>query len=228
MPEPAPPTIAVHLRYFAVVRERLGRDAETVTQPHGATVADLCAELGRRHPALVALLPHLRVARNLDFVDGDAQLANDDEVALIPPVAGGTAPRARLTQDPLDPTAIEAQVRSSRHGAVVTFVGVVRDHSQGRAVSYLEYEVYPDMALAKLESILSEVDERWPEVRSAVTHRYGRLDIGDAAVVVVVAAPHRKDAFAACAYVIDRIKEVVPIWKREVGPDGESWVGMGS
>lgn len=228
MTEPAPDTIAIHLRYFAVVRERLGCEAETVTQQRGATIGDLCAELTQRHPALAALLPHLRIARNLDFVDGTTPLEHGDEVALIPPVAGGTDPRASLTESPLEPSALEERVRTPQHGAVVTFVGIVRDHSQGRAVSYLEYEVYPDMALAKLSSILGEADERWPDVRSAVSHRYGRLDIGDAAVVVVAASPHRKDAFAACAYIIDRIKEVVPIWKREVGPDGEAWVGMGS
>jgi MoaE-MoaD fusion protein len=217
----------VELKYFAVVRERVGCSEETLELPGGATVADLWSALEQRYDALRALRPHVRVAVNMEFA-GDAEaLREGDEIALIPPVAGGIA-RARLTDAPLDPQALARRVRQDQHGALVTFVGVVRNTHLGREVSYLEYEAYGDMATRKLEEILAECDARWPGCQVAVEHRTGRLEIGEAAVVIAVASPHRKDAFHACEHVIDRIKQDVPIWKREVGPDGSSWVGMGS
>ena len=149
------------------------------------------------------------------------------EVGLIPPVAGG-APRVGLGEDVLDAAAVARTVSRAEAGAVVVFEGVVRNHAQGRAVSYLEYEVYPEMALAKLRQVIAEVESEFPECACAIHHRFGRLEVGECAVVIAVSSAHRAPAFAACARAIDRIKEIVPIWKREVGPDGESWVGMGS
>ena len=219
--------IEVSIRYFAIVREKLGCDTETVSLASPASVDDLHRELASRHPILDKLRRHLRTAVNMEFVGDDHPLNQGDEIGLIPPVAGGSG-RARLLKEPLDPARLGAQVLDDTRGALATFVGVVRNHNKGHAVSYLEYEVYPEMAEAKLEAICREVDEAWPMCAVAVEHRYGRLEIGDAAVVIAVASPHRKQAFLACEHVIERIKEDVPIWKREVGPDGESWVGMGS
>ena len=133
-----------------------------------------------------------------------------------------------LSSEPLDMQELVGRVRRDEHGAVATFLGVVRNRSRGRDVSFLEYEAYESMALAKLEQIADEVSERWPGCRIVVTHRVGRLEVGDAAVAIAASAPHRKEAFRACEYMIDRIKEIVPIWKKEVGPDGSEWVGMGS
>jgi molybdopterin synthase catalytic subunit len=154
-------------------------------------------------------------------------LTDGDEVALIPPVAGG-ASRCALTTAALEPRRVEALVERPNAGAVTTFAGVVRNHSQGRAVEFLVYEVYERMALAKLEEVAAHVEDSYDDVRVAVHHRHGKLFVGDTAVVIAVSSPHRADAFAACAQTIDRIKEVVPIWKKEVGPEGEEWVGFGS
>jgi molybdopterin synthase catalytic subunit len=220
-------SISVGVRYFALVKERLGIDRETVSMPASARLGDVLELLVARHPQLALLLPHLRVAVNLEFVSKEHVVHAGDEIALIPPVSGG-APRARLVSRSLDVDALAAEVRRDSDGALVTFVGVVRNHSQGKAVAHLEYEAYAEMAEAKLEAICREVDERWPAARVAVEHRVGRLEIGQAAVAIAVASAHRQEAFRACEWMIERIKQDVPIWKREVGPDGAFWVGMGS
>jgi molybdopterin converting factor subunit 1 len=217
----------VQVLYFAILRERLGLEREAVTLEAPATVASLWAALEARHPALEGLRPHLRVAVNEEFTWEDAALGEGDEVALIPPVAGG-APRCWLQAEPLDAAQIEALVARPAAGAIVTFRGAVRDLAHGRAVEYLEYEVYPSMAQRRLEEIAQEVEARWPDARAAIVHRYGRLQVGEDAVVIAVSHPHRAEAFEGCRHAIERIKEIVPIWKKEVGPDGASWVGFGS
>ena len=217
----------VTVRYFAAVRELLGARDETIVVETTTTVAAFFAGLAQRHPELGRLKKHLRIAVNLEFAEDTDPVRPGDEVALIPPVAGGND-AVQLCEEALDEAAVAQMVASPRHGAVVTFVGVVRDHSQGRDVSYLEYEAYPEMVVGKLQQIRDEAGAKWPECQVAVHHRVGRLRIGDAAVVIAAGSPHRADAFAACQYTIDRIKEIVPIWKREVGPDGSEWVGMGS
>ncbi|MBI2865977.1 MAG: molybdenum cofactor biosynthesis protein MoaE [Chloroflexi bacterium] len=130
-----------------------------------------------------------------------------------------------VSHKPLDPQLLMERTARSRDGAVVTFVGLVRDHSEGRRVRYLEYEAYKEMAEAKLRQIVDEVRERWDLEDVSIVHRLGRLQVGEASLVIVVASPHRRPAFEACAYAVDRIKEVVPIWKKEVWEDGERWVG---
>jgi len=129
-----------------------------------------------------------------------------------------------LTEEPLDPGQVIQQVRHAGSGAVVVFLGTVRDEDQGRRVRYLEYEAYRSMAEKEMEGVGDEALTRWPSVRIAMRHRIGRLAVGDVALVIAVSAPHRSDAFEACRYAIDRIKEVVPIWKKEVWEDGEAWL----
>ena len=118
-----------------------------------------------------------------------------------------------------------AAVRRSGSGGIVTFTGTVRDVSEGKQVSFLEYEAYEPMAIAKLEQVVEETRSRWPVQAIAIQHRIGKLEIGEDAVVIAVACPHRAEAFAACKYAIDRLKEIVPIWKKEHGESGEVWVG---
>lgn len=131
-----------------------------------------------------------------------------------------------LTRDPLDEQAITATVCSHQNGGVVTFLGVTRNQTDGRKVLRLEYEAYPGMAEKMLEQISLEVKNKWEFTECSIAHRFGRLEIGEVSLVVAVGAPHRAEAFAACAYVVDRIKENVPIWKKEFFADGETWVGM--
>jgi molybdopterin synthase catalytic subunit len=135
----------------------------------------------------------------------------------------------KITTDPIDVEALYRAVLRDRDGAVVTFCGVVRECSDsGRAVRYLEYEAYPEMAEAQMRAIGAEIKRRWDIDDVAMVHRIGRLEIGEASVVIAVAAPHRGEAFDACEYAIDTLKATVPIWKKEVFADGEVWVGLQS
>lgn len=133
----------------------------------------------------------------------------------------------RITEDRLNDAAIRALVRgvtSSGDGGVVTFEGVVRDNARGKRIRYLVYDAYQEMAEQQMASIVAEVQSRWQTENIAIVHRIGRLEIGECSVVVVVACPHRAEAFEACRYAIDTLKSTVPIWKKEVAEDGEEWV----
>lgn len=146
----------------------------------------------------------------------------------------GSCPRSveggvfRITTDPLSVQGIVSAVTQRTCGAVATFIGVVREVSRGRQVSYLEYEAYPEMAIAKMHQIEEEVRDKWEIEEMAIHHRVGHLGISETSVVIAVSAPHRQQALEACAYAIERLKQIVPIWKREVSPDGSYWIGMGS
>lgn len=130
-----------------------------------------------------------------------------------------------LTHEPLSVERCIEAVRGPGSGGIVTFIGSVRDMSEGKQVDFLEYEAYEEMALPKLQQLITEASGRWPVRAMAIQHRLGRLGIGDDAVVIAVACPHRAEAFEACRYAIDRLKEIVPIWKKEHGDDGSIWVG---
>lgn len=133
-------------------------------------------------------------------------------------------PIITITPEPLDRAALVAAVTHSSVGGIVIFEGVVRDNARGKQVRYLEYDVYPEMAVVKIREIIAEAEQRWGTERVAVAHRVGRLEIGEASVIIVVAAPHRSEAFDACRYIIDTLKATVPIWKKEVATNGEEWV----
>jgi len=217
----------VEVLFFAAARERAERDSDHVPWTEDLTLGALVTHLVTAYPALAPLLPYLRLALNEAFVaDLEHPLAAGDVVALIPPVSGGRG-RVALTDEPLDPRAVEAEVEGPDRGGVVTFTGRVRDHTGEHGVERLEYEAYRSMALKVMQSILDETEGKFTGVRLAIHHRLGVLAIGQAAVVIAAAAPHRAAAFEACAYAIDRLKEDVPIFKREVRTDGSVWVGLG-
>lgn len=218
----------IHVRYFAYYREQLGRGDEWVDLPEGADVATLWRRCTAEHPRLTGLWDATAVAINGAYAGRDAALRDGDEVAFLPPVSGG-ARRCRLTDEPIDVGALEREVHAPRYGAVVVFSGIVRETSPaGKTVQYLEYEAYAGMAEAEMERIAEELERRWAGCTVAVVHRVGRLEIGEASVAIAVATPHRAAAFEACRYAIDRLKETVPIWKKEVFADGSQWVGMGA
>ncbi len=133
-------------------------------------------------------------------------------------------PVIMITHEPLDRAALVAAVADTSVGGIVVFEGVVRNNARGKQVRYLEYDVYPEMAIAQIREIVAEAEKRWGAERVAVVHRVGRLEIGEASVIVVVATPHRGEAFEACRYIIDTLKTTVPIWKKEVATNGEEWV----
>jgi len=219
--------IAVRARFFARLREQAGTDSESVEVERGSTVADVYDALRKAHPALDPNRESVRVAVNQEFGDWDVIVAAGDEVAFIPPVSGGTHAVGvlfELTTDPLDARRIEATVAHKGAGAICTFTGIVRDTSRGRSVTHLEYEAYAEMATAEMRKIAAEIAQRWPEARVAMAHRTGRLEIGEASVVVSVSCPHRAEAIDACRWGIDRLKESVPIWKKEHADDGTYWI----
>jgi len=225
-PDPARP-VRVTVRCFAAVREALGRDCLAVDLPAGATVADLRGELGKTAPALLRL--PLAFAVNRAYATAATELRSGDEVALIPPISGGSEPpfRFMLQHAPLDPRALEQECRTDRDGAVVTFAGVTRDHNDGAAVESLAYEAYAEMATALVAAIFADAQRQFAITRARIVHRLGPVPIGEAAVVVVVSAAHRGPAFDACRYLMDRVKHEVPIWKREQlrQGGGSRWVG---
>lgn len=216
----------ITVRYFAIARERVKAALETIELADSATVSTLRDALATKHPTLAPLFPQLRFALNEEFVALDTSLHDGCEVALIPPVAGG-APLFRVQSAPLSLDEVVRAVSRESQGGLVTFTGAVRDHSKGVAVTQLEYEAYVPMAEKKLAEIGAEARVKWPGTDVAVLHRVGTLKPGELAVVIAVSAPHRKEAFRACEYVIDRLKEDVPIWKKEFTADGQVWVGLG-
>lgn len=213
---------------FAVCREKAGTDRAEIELVHPEPrVRHVLEALTGRFPPLALVLPVVRVAVNQAFVTPDAPVAADDEIALIPPVSGGSTSVA-LRDAPVSVEEVERAVRHGGAGAVVSFTGTVRDHTGSHEVVALEYEAYREMAERVLRQIGDEIRAEWPGARLAVLHRVGRLEVGEVSVVIAVSSPHRADAFAACRRVIERLKEDVPIWKREIRRDGSVWVGVGS
>jgi molybdopterin synthase catalytic subunit len=208
----------VKVRLFAGLRERAGwgeREVEGVTR-----VEDVWPALSLG-PEPAGLL----YAVNKEYVQREQELAEGDEVALIPPVSGGSF---RLSAEPLSLDAVVDEVRSDRAGAIATFVGTTRVESRGRTVEHLDYEAYEGMAEQMMAAIAAALKERYDVCEIAIHHRTGRVEIGDASVVIAVSAPHRQDALAACKDAIDTLKQQVPLWKKEVYEGGEEWIGRGS
>ncbi len=216
--------ITVHL--FASLAETAGTRHVQIEDVAVPTTAGLLGEaVLRRFPALRGMAGSIIYAVNAEYVSADYPVQSGDEVALIPPVSGGAAPPAFLvTPDPLDLETLFRLVLRASSGAVAHFVGVVRDNNLGRRVAYLEYDAYPAMATKLLQQIEAEVRERWEIDAIAMHHRTGRLEIGEASVAIAVSAPHRGEAIEACHYAIDRLKQIVPVWKKEVWVDGAHWV----
>ena len=212
------------VRLFASVREAVGEQSLALDLPEGATVSILTQELHARFPQIRELPPAL-VSVNYEYVGEEHPLHEGDQVAIIPPVSGGSGPQFDITEGELTAESVSDLVRSPECGAITVFLGTARRTSRGREVEYLEYEAYPEMAIRKLQQIAEEVVERWDTDRIAVRHRVGRVELGEASVAIAVATEHRAEGFAACKYVIDRLKEIVPIWKKEVWVGGGEWIG---
>jgi molybdopterin synthase catalytic subunit len=218
--------VKVRVRLFGSLREQAGQAMlEMVLEP-GATAADLRDRLALDYPLVGTLGQRLAVSINLEHASYNDVLREGDEVALLPPVAGGSGgpQQCTISDSALDESEVARRVMGDDAGGLVTFVGAVRDHSRGHSIKFLEYEAYPEMAEREMQKIADEAAERWPGTRVAIAHRIGHLEIGDAAVVIAAASPHRAAAFEACRFAIDTLKQTVPIWKKEVATDGEYWV----
>jgi molybdopterin synthase catalytic subunit len=208
---------------FASAGEVLGSTESSVDLPADSTLDDLRRQLTKLHPALDDLWPRLAVAVDGVLSNQNLILAEGNEVALLPPVSGGQpAPRVRVDEAPIDAAQLQRIVAATGCGAVVLFLGTVRDHHQGRAVAALSYSAYRSMAESVLEAIVDELEAMAPATQIAIHHRIGNLRPGESSVGIAVAAPHRRPAFELSRLALERLKREVPVWKREHYTDGEA------
>jgi molybdopterin synthase catalytic subunit/molybdopterin converting factor small subunit len=210
--------VKVTVRLFAGLRERAGWSRREFTDVTRVRDVWEKLELGAEPPGLL-------YAVNREYAAGDRKLSDGDEVALIPPVSGGAF---RLSKGPLSLEAAVDEVRSDEAGAIATFTGTTRVHSRDRTVRHLDYDAYEEMAEQVMARIAADLKNRYDILEIAIHHRTGRVEIGEASVVIAVSAKHRQDALAACKDAIDTLKEQVPLWKKEVYEGGEEWIGRGS
>ena len=218
----------VSLRLFASLRDLLGEGELRVELKQGANIDDLKQHLIDNYPAIKPAINSVVFAIDDEYVRFDARLSEGSEVALIPPVSGGSSATLdlfRVTHDALDGQMLADLVRRDDAGAIALFYGVVRNHNEGKTVSHLEYEAHESMALRKLAEVAQMTKSQFPEIAAVgAWHRIGSLKIGDASLLVAVSSAHRREAFDSCHWAVDRIKETVPVWKKEYGPDGSFWL----
>ena len=217
----------ITVRLFAAYREAVGSSVVEVPLEDGAGGPALWTALVARFPALASLPAPSGYAVNDEYVRDLRTLKESDRVALIPPVSGGEEHRTviALTESPISVDRVLRDAAHPRAGAVVLFMGTVRDNARGRRVHHLTYEAYEALARREMERIAGMIAERWPVTRIVIVHRTGRLEVGDISVAIGVSAPHRTEAFEAGRFAIDTLKTTVPIWKKEVWEGGEAWVG---
>ena len=221
----------IEVRLFARYREAAGRDRVELDLPEGGTVETAWQAVSTRFPTLGQYRPFTLFALRNDYVSPDHRLGDGDELCLFPPVSGGSGEPdwIEVVSEPLSERAMMETVGHSAAGAIALFSGVVRDQTGGRRVKFLEYEAHAPMALTKMREIAAAIRSRWPStIRVAMAHRLGRLEIGESSVMIAVSSPHRREAFEACHFAIDTLKETVPVWKKEHFEDGEVWVGLQS
>jgi molybdopterin synthase catalytic subunit len=238
--------VRVQVLFFGMLKDITGNPQQQLELEPGSLLHAVFDHYAAEFPRLRDMAGSIVIAHNRQFADRKTPLQDGDEVALLPPVSGGSTPVNpsqvltaspylhqihdpeghffALTRQAIDDRAIREQLLGGRDGAVVTFEGVVRDNSQGRRTRYLDYECYEAMAIQVMANIGREIAASYSISRIAMVHRLGRMEIGEASVVVVVTAPHRKAAFEAALEGINRLKRTVPIWKKEYFEDGEIWV----
>ena len=225
----------INVIFFASLVEVIGTRRVTLELSHGSTVADALHLLEVDHPRVKSYRSVLLTALNDEYVETSSLLSDNDELAVFPPVSGGQVDLPaltvclpsqfyQLTREPIEANKIAHNLLRGENGAVCVFEGVVRNNSKGRATRYLNYEANEAMALKKLREIGESLRKMWPIDSIAMVHRLGKMDIGETAVTVIVTSAHRRPAFDACHYAIDRLKKIVPVWKKEVFEDGEMWV----
>ena len=215
--------------FFGILKEFVGKAADVIDVPEGASVRDVLAHYEALTPRLQESLPSLALAVNQEYAGPDTRLRPDDELAVLPPVSGGapdqagSEPRATLVRDVIDTRRILAGLKRGEDGAALVFEGVVRNQTRGRKTLYLDYEAYEEMALKQMESLAVQALQQFQIRDVAIVHRLGRLEIGETSVLIAVASAHRAAAFDACRWLIDTLKRTVPIWKKEHFEDGAVW-----
>ena len=218
----------VKVLFFGVLKEMAGRASESLELPENATLADLLSRYERDVPKLKQFLPSIALSINEEYAAPSARLKPGDEVALLPPVSGGSTPepaQVAIVRNKIDVAGLAEKIRRHEDGAVAVFEGVVRNQTRGRKTLYLDYEGYEPMALKQLRELATQALDKYPVRDLAIVHRLGRLELGETSVAIVVASAHRGAAFDACRWIIDTLKKTVPIWKKEYFEGGELWVG---
>jgi molybdopterin converting factor subunit 1 len=228
----------VRVLFFGILKDIVGKPADVVDLPEGASVRDVLARYESQIPRLKESLASLALAVNQQYAGPDTILKSDDEVALLPPVSGGapdgageTPPRqpagrrryASIVREAIDPRRVVASLKRGEDGAALVFEGIVRNQTRGRKTLYLDYEAYEEMALQQMESLANQALRQFQIRDAALVHRLGRLEIGETSVLIAVASAHRAAAFDACRWLIDTLKRTVPIWKKEHFEDGAVW-----
>jgi len=217
--------VSIKVKFFGQCRELARTSDWSLRVPAQSTVQAALEVVSRCFTELSKLSPRLLVAVNEEYATPEQILNDGDILAIFPPVSGGQSEDIfELTHRPLDRRELVDRLLRGAAGAVVTFEGVVREHNQGRRVLYLEYEAYEEMAVKTLQQIGQEIHERWPIDRIGILHRLGRLNVGESSVIIAVTSAHRAAAFEACQYAINRLKKLVPLWKREYFENGGVWV----
>lgn len=219
----------VSVHYYAAAKELAGCESSTFEfAPTSVPQTELRSAVIGRFPSLAAFLERMRLAVNGDFVDASRSLQDGDRVDVLPPVAGGSPiVLCRIGDQEISLDEVRKSVEHPGAGGICIFHGVVRDHADGKQVSRLDYEAHESLAEKEMKRVLEGVVVEHPGVRLAAVHRVGTLGIGDVAVCVAASAAHRQDAFAACRKALDRIKETVPLWKKEWAQDGDAhWVNL--
>jgi molybdopterin synthase catalytic subunit len=218
-----------------MLKDIVGQSQDDLEMPPGGVLQSVFDHYASRFPRLREMSTSIVLARNQQFAPGGTPISDGDEVALLPPVSGGTGDYAHeitdphghffaLTRDPIDSARVGRRLLSGEDGALITFEGVVRNNTKGRETKFLDYECYEEMAIKMMAQIGLEIAASTAISRIAMVHRLGRLQIGEASVAIIVTAPHRKPAFEAALEGINRLKRTVPIWKKEYFVDGEVWV----
>ena len=218
---------------FGVLKDVVGRSAETVDLPEGSRVREVLIYYASAEPRFAAMVPALAISVNQEYAGADHALREGDEVGLLPPVSGGLVEgcgvpneklgEARIVRESIDKDAALRRLQQPEDGAAVIFDGVVRNNTRGRRTLYLEYESYEAMALKQMEALVEEARSRFGVRGASIVHRLGRLEIGETSVLIVVASVHRGPAFEACRWIIETLKKTVPIWKKEYFEDGAVW-----
>lgn len=228
-------SIRVRVVYLGGSRGETGVSEEDFECASDTTVSQIAQRVSDKYPALAPRLATVRWALNHEFASLTDPVSDGDEVALIPPVAGGSPDqkpssargRVSIQSDPLDITSVVKRVEGSHIGAIVTFIGTVRNHARGKSVISLDYEAYEPMASRVLEQIVVKLESEIEGVTLAIAHRTGLLEVGEQSVAIAAASPHRDEAYKACRAALEEIKKDLPIWKRETTADGDEWVGWG-
>jgi len=224
----------VRVLFFGVLKDLVGQAEDSLSLPERATLRDVLRHYEARVPGLKKLSYSIAMSINQQYAAPESRLEPHDEVALLPPVSGGSQNTAldrtvggvnsvRITREKIDTSVLFEQIKRPEDGAVVTFEGVVRDNSRGRRTLFLDYEAYEEMALKQMHDLVEQALSRFRIRAALIVHRIGRLAVGEASVVIMVASPHRAAAFDAGRWLIDTLKQTVPIWKKEHFADGAIW-----